>query len=165
VLEVRCRWTWVVSGLQNASACSPVTTQVHQHLTSNTQKTKNETTSVVIQQHSRKLLMMDILMSETCWVYKKQNKIASDIKLVFYSSALHWVGFRQTSRQLCFLRTSENCLFSLWQHPCAHFTNSFNTVLYCPVNEATHFTVYFVTTLFKKLIIPLSSKFTDFDAT
>ena len=31
--------------------------------------------------------MMDILMSETCWTHKKWNKIASDIKLVFYSSA------------------------------------------------------------------------------
>ena len=30
--------------------------------------------------------MMDILMSETCWGHKKWNKIASDIKLVFYSS-------------------------------------------------------------------------------
>ena len=36
---------------------------------------------------SRELLMMDILMSETCWAHKKWNKIASDIKLVFYSSA------------------------------------------------------------------------------
>ena len=30
--------------------------------------------------------MMDILMSETCWAHKKWNKIANDIKLVFYSS-------------------------------------------------------------------------------
>jgi len=30
--------------------------------------------------------MMDILMPETCWAHKKWNKIASDIKLVFYSS-------------------------------------------------------------------------------
>jgi len=30
--------------------------------------------------------MVDILMSETCWAHKKRNKIASDIKLVFYSS-------------------------------------------------------------------------------
>ena len=30
--------------------------------------------------------MMDILMSETCWAHKKWSKIASDIKLVFYSS-------------------------------------------------------------------------------
>jgi len=32
--------------------------------------------------------MMDILMSETCWARKKWNKIASDIKLVFYSSTI-----------------------------------------------------------------------------
>jgi len=31
---------------------------------------------------------MEILMSETCWAHKKWNKIASDIKLVFYSSAI-----------------------------------------------------------------------------
>jgi hypothetical protein len=31
---------------------------------------------------------MDILMSETCWVHKKWNKIASDIKLFFYSSTI-----------------------------------------------------------------------------
>ena len=37
-----------------------------QHGYSNTQRTKNKTTNVVIQQHSRKLLTMDILMSETC---------------------------------------------------------------------------------------------------
>jgi len=30
----------------------------------------------------------DILMSETCWAHKKWNKIASDIKLVFYSSTI-----------------------------------------------------------------------------
>jgi hypothetical protein len=34
------------------------------------------------------LLMMDILMSETCWAHKKWNKIASDIKLVFHSSTI-----------------------------------------------------------------------------
>jgi len=33
---------------------------------SNIHRTKNNTTNVVIQQNSRKLLMMDILMSETC---------------------------------------------------------------------------------------------------
>jgi hypothetical protein len=32
--------------------------------------------------------MMDILMSETCWVHKKWNKIASAIRLVFYSSTM-----------------------------------------------------------------------------
>ena len=32
--------------------------------------------------------MMDILMSETCWTHKKWNNMASDIKLVFHSSAI-----------------------------------------------------------------------------
>jgi len=39
-------------------------TQPHQ--ISNTRRTENKTTDVVIQQHSRKLLKMDILKSETC---------------------------------------------------------------------------------------------------
>ena len=47
------------------------TTQTQPHQISNTQRTENKTTDVVIQQHSRKLLMMDILMSETCLVYEK----------------------------------------------------------------------------------------------
>jgi len=64
------------------------TTPTQPHRNSNTQRTKNNTTIVVIQQNSRKLLMMDILMSETCWAHKKLNKIASDIKLVFYSSTV-----------------------------------------------------------------------------
>ena len=55
---------------------------------SNTQRTENKTTHVVIQQHSCTLLMMDILMSETCWARKKWNKTASDIKLVFHSSTI-----------------------------------------------------------------------------
>jgi len=46
-----------------ASDCNPDTTQAEPHLTSITQQTENETTNVVIQQHSRKLLMMDIVMS------------------------------------------------------------------------------------------------------
>ena len=64
------------------------TTQTQQHQISNVQRTENETTDVVIQQHSRKLLMMDILISETCCSHKKWNKITSDIKLVFYSSTI-----------------------------------------------------------------------------
>ena len=55
-------------------------------ITLNPTSLQNKTTDVIIQQHIRKLLMMDILMSETCWAHKKWNKIASDIKLVFYSS-------------------------------------------------------------------------------
>ena len=69
-----------------AEACNTETTETQPHQISNTQRTENTTTDVLIQQQSRKLLMMDILMSETCWAHKKWNKIASDIKLVFYSS-------------------------------------------------------------------------------
>ena len=35
------------------------------------------------QQHSRELLMMGILVPETCWAYKKYSKISNGIYLVF----------------------------------------------------------------------------------
>ena len=69
-------------------ACNTDTTPNQPHRNSNTHRTKNNTTNVLIQQNSRKVLMMDILMSETCWAHKKWNKIASDIMLVFYSSTI-----------------------------------------------------------------------------
>ena len=47
-----------------ASACKTNTTQNQPHQISNTQRTENKTTDVVMQQHSCKLLMMDIL---TLW--------------------------------------------------------------------------------------------------
>jgi len=68
--------------LQHGYYSNPATPKL-QH-TSN----QEHTTNVVIEQNSRKLLMMDILVSETCWAHKKWNKIASDIKLVFYSSTI-----------------------------------------------------------------------------
>jgi hypothetical protein len=54
-----------------AEACKTSTTQNQPHQISNTQRTENKTTDAVIQQHSRRLLMMDILMSETCLALKK----------------------------------------------------------------------------------------------
>jgi len=42
------------------------TTPTQPHRNSNTHRTKNNTTNVVIRQNSRKLLMMDIFMAETC---------------------------------------------------------------------------------------------------
>ena len=83
-------WSFGVVGLEWYPCCSlkPETTPIQPHWNSNTHRTKNNTTNVVIQQNSRKLLMTDILMSETCWAHKKWNKIASDIKLVFYSSTI-----------------------------------------------------------------------------
>ena len=85
VLEIWCGWFWVVLVLQ-ASACKTSTTQ---NQIFNTQRTENKTTDVVIHQHSRKLLMMDIIMPETCWAHNKWNKIASDMKLVFHSSTVN----------------------------------------------------------------------------
>ena len=52
MLEVKCGWAGVMSVLQAKAfcvlACSPDTIPVQQHLTSNIQQTKNETTYVVI---------------------------------------------------------------------------------------------------------------------
>jgi hypothetical protein len=86
VLEIWCGWFWGVPVVLQPAKWAPLKTQP-QHI-SNTQWTENKMTYVVIQQHSRKLLMMDILMSETCWAHKKWYKIASDIKLVFHSSTI-----------------------------------------------------------------------------
>jgi len=71
-----------------SSSCNTDTTPTQPHRNSKTHRTKNNTTNVVIQQNSRKLLVMDILMSETCWAHKKWNKIGSDVKFVFYSSTI-----------------------------------------------------------------------------
>ena len=61
-------WSFGVAGFEYCPCCrlNTGTTQNQPHQISNTQRTENKTTDVVIQQHSRKLLMMDILMSETC---------------------------------------------------------------------------------------------------
>ena len=47
-----------------AEAGNTDTTPTQPHRISRTHRTKNNTTNVVFQQNSRKLLMMDILMSE-----------------------------------------------------------------------------------------------------
>jgi len=58
-------------GFNCASTGSPDTTTAEPHPNSNTQQIKKETVKVVVQQHSRELLKMDILMFETCWGSKK----------------------------------------------------------------------------------------------
>ena len=84
---------------QNTSHQTHITIHRKFTLTLNHPSLQNKTTDVVIQQHNRKLLKMDILMSETCWVHKKWNKIASDIKLVFRSSAEHFLDIIWLSRR------------------------------------------------------------------
>jgi len=71
-----------VSWLQ-AIACSQDTTPAYTHLTTNLQETKNETTNVVINIIVSELLMMGIVVPETCWACKKYKKIISGIYLVF----------------------------------------------------------------------------------
>ena len=56
-------WSFCRLKLQPAKRTPPNTSR---NKSSNTQRTENKTTDVVIHQHSRKLLKMDILMSETC---------------------------------------------------------------------------------------------------
>ena len=121
-------WSFGVVGLEwypccrlkPASACNTDTTPSQPHRNSNTHRTKNNTINVVIQQNSRKLLIMDILMSETCWVHKKWNKIASDIKFVFYSSIV-WIYLRGL------------CCRPYWNfktvYPPAFFLNSFLAIV------------------------------------
>jgi hypothetical protein len=54
----------VVSVLQaEAQPATRIPLQTQPHRISNTHRTKNNTTNVLIQQNNRKLLMMDILMS------------------------------------------------------------------------------------------------------
>ena len=67
---------------QNTSHQTHTTIHRKFTLTLNHPSLQNKMTDVVIQQHSRKLLMVDILMSETCWAHKKWNKIASDVNLL-----------------------------------------------------------------------------------
>jgi len=62
-------WGGVVSLCRQHGYHANPTTPKHQH-TSN----QKHTTNLVIQQNSHKLLMMDILMSETCWAHKNWNK-------------------------------------------------------------------------------------------
>ena len=65
MLELGCGSARVVSGLP-AEAGSPDTILAEPHPNSNTQQSKKHTANVVVQQHSCKFLMMDILMPETC---------------------------------------------------------------------------------------------------
>ena len=130
MLEFRCGWVGVVSVLQaaaacntdKASACNTDTTPTQPHRNSNTHRTKNNKTNVVIQQNSRKLLMMDVLMSETCWVHKKWNNIASDIKLVFYSSTITMmhgpINIRFTFCNICRLFIFAQMLIYSLSHLC-----------------------------------------------
>jgi len=67
-------------------------------------------------------LVMDIFMSKTCWVHKKWNKIASDIKLVFYSltiTMMHGpINTKPAFIVSCYNKTSFYCklLHMFWRN-------------------------------------------------
>jgi len=72
-------WCWTATlpteeQLSCASAGSPYSNLAELHPNSDTQQFKNNTANVEFQQHSCKLLKMDILMPETYWVSKKWSK-------------------------------------------------------------------------------------------
>ena len=52
------------------------------------------------QHYSRELQMMGIVVPETCWAYKKCNKIRSGILLVFILQLSQWCMVQQTSNWL-----------------------------------------------------------------
>ena len=65
VLSSLCVGAFVAVGIWWCSFCR-LKQALACNKSSNTQRTENKTTDVVIHQHSRKLLKMVILMSETC---------------------------------------------------------------------------------------------------
>jgi len=85
VLEIWCGlvlsgWVW---SLQHGHHSNPAAPNL-QHTTNREQNDRcgNSTAQSQVPDDGY------ILMSETCWEHKKWNKIASDIKLVFYSSTI-----------------------------------------------------------------------------
>ena len=90
---------------------------------SNTQRTENKTTDVVIHQHSRKLLKMDILMPETCWAHNTWNKIASDIKLVFHSSTYLLLNKEVSAVGFYIMSVSQALHVACWTSVCHPFNN------------------------------------------
>jgi len=77
-LEVSCGWAGVVFGLQTAARTLP---QLNRNQEWNDQCGN--------QHYIRELLMLGIVMPETCWTYRKYNKIISDIYLVFLFFSYH----------------------------------------------------------------------------
>ena len=121
-----CGWYLVVFVLQVEALVLQPAKQTPPNISrsknSNTQRTENKTTDAVIHQHSRRLLKMDILMSETCWAHNRWNEIASDIKLVFHSSTIEtWCSWFWPSMTIHFnFNVSTRCEEFWWirMRPC-----------------------------------------------
>ena len=99
VLEIWCGCVWVLQ-VQHGYHSNPTTPKL-QH-TSNQEQYDQRDNSTAQSQAADD----GYIMSETYWAHKKWNKIASDIKLVFYSSTiakratlLYWPQFCLTVLQ------------------------------------------------------------------
>jgi len=116
-------WSGIrVADWRTTSCTSACNTPTQPYRNSNTHRTKNNTANEVIQRNSRKLLMMDILMSEICWAHKKWNKIASDIKLIFYSSTITMMhGPINIRLSIWFTITLFLCVSLISPHHCITF--------------------------------------------
>jgi len=92
------------------------------------------------QYHSRELLMMGIVMPETCWGYKKYNKITSGIYFIFYSSLkiFHFVQTETRSFSIE-IRVNLNGLyshcFSLFIHRYDSLTRLWIVIVYKHLGE------------------------------
>ena len=145
-------WWCSFCRLQPAKRTPPNTSR---NQSSNTQRTENKTTYVVIHLHSRKLLKMDILISETCWAHNKWNKLASDIKFVFHSSTLAMmhgpINIRYTKSE--FIKEISACSFSwvptlLYKLYVAHAVYPFTVWPYYDVSQEN---IYFSSRFKKEL--------------
>ena len=71
---------WSTAGSLDTNLAEP-------HPNSNTQQGKNETANMVVQQHSRKLLKMGILMPETCWGSKNKWHLVGFLFVSYHNDA------------------------------------------------------------------------------
>ena len=88
--------------------------------------------------------MMDILISETCWVHKTWNKITSDIKLVLYSSSITMMHGPINIRFLLFIQALQLCQNLITANPYLPYTTE---IVSYP--QSTYYCPYFMYIMFK----------------
>jgi len=122
------------------------------------------------QHHSRELLMMGIIVTETCWAFKKYNKITSGIHLSFFLFFIYHNDARSNKHQSRLLILKYLSLFYTKTefHYCTHKNTSTVTIRSCiyiyiyiyiyQVTAARDLHVIFVISLSFSLLQVLSTK-------
>ena len=90
---------------------------------------QNNTTNVVIQQNSRKLLMIDILMSETCWALKKLNSKWHQVGLLFFNYYKILFVYVHILIQYLFLLNGSKPIFNIQMNRMLKYSASVNLSL------------------------------------